>query len=126
MIKIFTTILTILIFTFSQCYGLSIIERLKMPSNKIYLQKFPMKLNFINNQNQEQQIEKQLKQQNVLENIKLTGILKIGNKFFAILNGESYPVGATINDFKILSIYINKVTLLDKLTNKKVELKIED
>ena len=125
MIRIGIIISTIVFFIISQCYALSIIERLKMPSNKIYLQKFPLKLNFIIN-NSEQKEKNLLKLENTLQNIKLTGILKIGNKFFAILNGESYPVGATIDDFKILSIYINKVTLLNKLTNKKVELKIEE
>ena len=59
--------------------------------------------------------------------LKLTGIFREGQKLFAIINGDIYTVGMTIDDARILDITSNKVTLqrVDALSGPKAYLSIE-
>ncbi|KAA0257351.1 hypothetical protein FHQ18_09905 [Deferribacter autotrophicus] len=52
--------------------------------------------------------------------LKLTGIIKMDNIFYAIINGENYKIGDAIKGFKIISINMEKVVL--EKNRKKVEL----
>ena len=128
--KRFFTFLFIFIII-SNGYGFSIIERLKIPSNCKYLKEFNIKLNKIKKKKTteniiKQEAKKEEDRENISDIFNLTGIFKIGNNFFAIINGNSYPVGGTIRGYKILSINIKKVTLLNLSNNKKAELQIEN
>jgi hypothetical protein len=101
-----------------------------MPSNTTYFEKFHIKLNLIKNEHpkkKEKNTSNSIQEKiNFLEILKLTGIFKINEDFFAIINGDSYPVGAVVNGYKILSIDIHKVMLSDITNNEKVVLKIEN
>jgi len=112
------------------CYGITIMERLKMPSNKPYFKNFQLSLNLLNikahKSNMEHVSNNVSAEPDIYASIKLTGIFKIGDKFFAIINGEAYTVGSEINGYKILSVDIRKVLLCNKKNNERVALKIEN
>ncbi len=112
------------------CYGLSIMERLKMPANKTYFKNFQITLDLLNINRNEKKVKnkssKVFPKTDISQDIKLTGIFKIGNKFFAIINGEPFTAGSEINGYKILSVNIRKVLLYNKKNKEKVALKIEN
>jgi hypothetical protein len=105
-------------------------ERLKMPANKTYFKNFQITLDLLNiNRNEKKVKNKSYKvfpKTDISQDIKLTGIFKIGNKFFAIINGEPFTAGSEINGYKILSVNIRKVLLYNKKNKEKVALKIEN
>ncbi len=127
--KIFSILLIILLSSNIYCNFL-IIDTFKMPNNKNYYKNFTLKFNKIKDSlSKNSLIDKNTNQEKFKQNIniKLTGIIKLDSKFFAILNGEPYSVGNSIENYKIEKIEINKVLLVSsKNKNIKVTLEIEN
>ena len=112
----------------SNIFGFSIIDRLNMPPNEKYFKKLSIQLNRLDKfiEKKDENNKKEVKTFSVEKNFKLSGILKINDKFYAIINGESYEKGATVNNFKIESIKIGKVVLKNKTKKERIILKIEN
>ncbi|MGA1862875.1 hypothetical protein OWM07_08325 [Deferribacter thermophilus] len=45
------------------------------------------------------------------QNFNLTGVIKIGNDYFAIINNNSYGLNSFVNGYKIVNIDMTKVVL---------------
>ncbi|MFH0754898.1 MAG: hypothetical protein V2A70_10065 [Candidatus Omnitrophota bacterium] len=59
-------------------------------------------------------------------NIHLEGILDMGGKKAALINGEIFEEGQIINGKKILAITFNAMTLMDNGIEHKISLKLQD
>ena len=126
-LKKFYSIIFLIIFS-SDIYAATLMEKLNMPSDKLYLSHLNISFDLLQKNNSAQiETSPNLQQTKSKEKNRfiLKGIVKLNNKFFAIVNGETITVGDKIADYTIKKIDINQIELLSEKNRERLIVKIE-